>query len=85
MTEQTAESNNPPGLRKIGRLRLVSAAAAIGILIVLAGVYGIEHFRSNPADAACRPAVNIASGSRRSLKARWRRWRRRRRRSVCPI
>jgi thiol-disulfide isomerase/thioredoxin len=60
MTEQITESNNPPVLRKIGRLRLVSAAAAIGILIVLAGVYGIEHFRSNPADAACRPAVNVA-------------------------
>ena len=43
MTEQTAESDNPSALRKIGRLRLVSAAAAIGILIVLAGVYGIEH------------------------------------------
>ena len=44
MTEQAAESKDPPVLRKIGRLRLVSAAAAIGILIVLAGVYGIEHF-----------------------------------------
>ncbi len=60
MTERTAGTENPPALRKIGRLRLVSAAAAIGILIVLAGVYGIEHFRSNPADAACRPAVDIA-------------------------
>jgi len=28
--------------------------------MVLAGVYGIEHLRSNPADAACQPAVNIA-------------------------
>lgn len=55
MTEQIA-----PSLRRIGRLRLVSAAAAIAVLIVLAGVYGIEHLRSNPADAACRPAVNIA-------------------------
>ena len=60
MTEQPDKSDNPPVLRKIGRLRLVSAAAAIGILIVLAGVYGIARFRSNPADAACRPAVNIA-------------------------
>lgn len=60
MTEQPDKSENPPVLRKIGRLRLVSAAAAIGILIVLAGVYGIARFRSNPADAACRPAVNIA-------------------------
>ena len=60
MTQQTAESNDRPGLRKIGRLRLVSAAAAVGIVIALAGVYGIEHLRSNPGDAACRPAVNIA-------------------------
>ncbi len=60
MTEPSAESNNAPVLRKIGRLRLVSAAAAIGILIVLAGVYGIERLRSNPADAACGPAVNLA-------------------------
>jgi thiol-disulfide isomerase/thioredoxin len=57
MTEPSAP---PSPLRKIGRLRLVSAAAAIGILMVLAGVYGIEHLRGNPADAACQPAVNIA-------------------------
>jgi thiol-disulfide isomerase/thioredoxin len=49
-----------PSLRKIGRLRLVSAAAAVGVLVVLAGVYGIEHLRSNPADAACQAAVNTA-------------------------
>ncbi len=60
MTEQTAETGNPPALRKIGRLRLVSAVAGIGVLIVLAGVYGMAHFRGNPADAACRPAVDIA-------------------------
>src|SRR5271168_1301551 len=56
MTEQLT-----PSLRKIGRLRLVSAAAAIGILVVLAGVYGIARLRSNPADAACQAAVNAAS------------------------
>jgi thiol-disulfide isomerase/thioredoxin len=60
MTEQPDKTDNPPVLRKIGRLRLVSAAAAIGVLIVLAGVYGIARFRGNPADAACRPAVKIA-------------------------
>jgi thiol-disulfide isomerase/thioredoxin len=49
-----------PSLRKIGRLRLVSAAAAAGVLVVLAGVYGIEHPRSNPGDAACQAAVNTA-------------------------
>jgi thiol-disulfide isomerase/thioredoxin len=53
MTEQFV-----PPLRKIGLLRLVSAAAAVGILAVLAGVYGIGAWRTNPADAACQPAVN---------------------------
>jgi len=55
MTEQSA-----PSLQKIDRLRLVSAVAAIGILVVLAGVYGIARLRSNPADAACQAAVNAA-------------------------
>src|ERR1700678_1347329 len=56
MIEQSAVS-----LNKIGRRRLVSVTAAIGILVVLAGIYGIARVRSNPADAACRPAVNAAS------------------------
>jgi thiol-disulfide isomerase/thioredoxin len=60
MTEPPAPSPSEPSLRKIGRLRLVSAAAAIAILVVLAGVYGMEHLPGNPADAACRPAVNVA-------------------------
>ncbi|MFZ3360807.1 MAG: TlpA disulfide reductase family protein [Xanthobacteraceae bacterium] len=60
MAEQIAKPDSAPALRKIGRMRLVSAAAAAGILIVLAGVYGIAHLRGNPADAACQPAVNIA-------------------------
>ena len=60
MAEQIAKPDSAPALRKIGRMRLVSAAAAAGILIVLAGVYGIAHLRRNPADAACQPAVNIA-------------------------
>ncbi len=55
MTEQSA-----PRLRKIGRLRLVSAAAAVGVVVVLAGVYGIARLRGNPADAACQAAVNTA-------------------------
>jgi thiol-disulfide isomerase/thioredoxin len=56
MIEQSATS-----LNKIGRLRLVSVAATAGILVVLAGIYGIGRLRGNPADAACRPAVNAAS------------------------
>ena len=55
MTEQTA-----PRLRKIGRLRLYSAMAAIAVLVVLAGVYGIVRLRGNPADATCQSAVNAA-------------------------
>jgi thiol-disulfide isomerase/thioredoxin len=56
MIEQSATS-----LNKINRLRLVSVAAAIGILVVLVGIYGIGRLRSNPADAACLLAVNAAS------------------------
>jgi thiol-disulfide isomerase/thioredoxin len=60
-------------LRKIGRLRLYSAVAALVILIVLAGVYGIARLRSNPADAACAAAVNtgkrIASLARGEVAA----------------
>jgi thiol-disulfide isomerase/thioredoxin len=41
-------------------MRLISAAAALVILIALAGIYGIAHLRSNPADAACAGAVNTA-------------------------
>ncbi len=59
--DSTAASRpSAPLLQKIGRLRLISAAAALVILIGLAGVYGIAHLRSNPADAACAGAVNIA-------------------------
>jgi thiol-disulfide isomerase/thioredoxin len=55
----TAATEPPvPLLQKIGRLRLVSAAAVLVILIVLAGIYGIAHRPSNPADAACADAVN---------------------------
>jgi thiol-disulfide isomerase/thioredoxin len=35
--------------------------ALCGALVVLAGIYGIGRLRSNPADAACAPAVNIGS------------------------
>jgi thiol-disulfide isomerase/thioredoxin len=35
--------------------------ALCAALALLAGVYGIEHLRSNPADAACRGAVETAS------------------------
>src|SRR5690349_22915213 len=58
----TTAVTSPPVslLQKVGRLRLISAAAALVILSVLAGISGIAHLRSNPADAAWRGAVNIA-------------------------
>jgi thiol-disulfide isomerase/thioredoxin len=56
MTEQSISRRD-----KIGRWRLISVAAAIGILAVLAGVYGMGHLRSNPAAAACAPAVATAA------------------------
>jgi thiol-disulfide isomerase/thioredoxin len=48
---------------KVRRRRLVAATAwaLCGTLAVLAGVYGIDRLRSNPADAACRPAVETAA------------------------
>jgi thiol-disulfide isomerase/thioredoxin len=55
MTKQSV-----PLLQKIGRLRLVSGTAAVIILVVLAGIYGIAHRRSNQADAGCQAAVNTA-------------------------
>jgi thiol-disulfide isomerase/thioredoxin len=61
MTDHSEDPTSNLALRKIGRLRLLSAAAAALILAVLAGVYGIDHLRSNPADAACQPAVNTAA------------------------
>jgi len=55
MSEQSA----PP--HRIGRrYRGLAVVAAIVILAVLAGVYGMERLRSNPAAAACEPAVKTA-------------------------
>jgi len=47
--------------RNVNRLRLLAVAAAVLMAAVLAGVYGIGRLRSNPADAACRPAVATAA------------------------
>jgi thiol-disulfide isomerase/thioredoxin len=43
------------------RRRLFGAAAAVLILAVLAGIYGIARLRSNPTDAACQAAVATAA------------------------
>jgi thiol-disulfide isomerase/thioredoxin len=56
MTELSTQPRDP-----IRRRRLIGAAAALLTLAVIAGVYGIGHLRSNPADAACRQAVETAS------------------------
>lgn len=61
MTEPSAQSPDSLARNKIGRRRLFSVAAAMAVLVVLAGVYGIGRMRSNPADAACQPAVDAAS------------------------
>jgi thiol-disulfide isomerase/thioredoxin len=50
-----------PPHRPVNRLRLFAMVAAAAMLAVLAGVYGIERLRSNPGDAACRPAVETAA------------------------
>ena len=56
MSEQSAPPH--PVTR---RYRAGAVTAVIAILIVLAGVYGMEHLRSNPAAAACEPAVRTAA------------------------
>ena len=48
---------------KVRRRQLIARGIVglIGTLAVLAGVYGIDRLRSNPADATCQPAVNEAA------------------------
>ncbi|MGB6538748.1 MAG: TlpA disulfide reductase family protein [Xanthobacteraceae bacterium] len=55
----TEPSTKPPSARS--RVRFLGIAAALAALVVAAGVYGIERLRGNPADAACRTAVQTAS------------------------
>jgi thiol-disulfide isomerase/thioredoxin len=58
MTELSTE----PAYRLRRRQMTARALFALcGALAVLAGIYGIGRLRGNPADAECRPAVNIAS------------------------
>jgi thiol-disulfide isomerase/thioredoxin len=58
MTELPTE----PDFKLRRRQMTVRALFALcGALVVLAGIYGIGRLRSNPADTACAPAVNIAS------------------------
>ena len=57
MTEPSAEP-----YYKVRRRRIVAvvAWARVAVLAVLAGVYGMGRLRSNPAAAACAPAVETA-------------------------
>jgi len=62
MTEPSAEPSATARRRAPWfAARFAALGGGIAILAVLAGIYGIGRLRSNPADAACQPAVNIAS------------------------
>ena len=51
-------NNQPPNKIRRRKLAIVGLAAAVA---VVAGIYGIGRLRSNPADAACRSAVETAA------------------------
>jgi len=55
MPDVNNEPTNKVRRRKLALLGLCAAVA------VVAGIYGIGHLRSNPADAACRQAVETAA------------------------
>ena len=55
MTDPSAPSRQPMRRRRFG------AATGALILAVVAGIYGIAHLRSNPADSACHAAVETAA------------------------
>ncbi len=55
MPEVNTEPYNKVRRRKLAMLALCAAVA------VVAGIYGIGRLRSNPADAACRQAVETAA------------------------
>jgi thiol-disulfide isomerase/thioredoxin len=61
MTQMPAELpvTKPDGAHKSRSRRAVAILGAA--LVVLAGVYGIARLRTNPGDAACRPAVKTAA------------------------
>jgi thiol-disulfide isomerase/thioredoxin len=58
MSEQKQQSEKP---NRAAKSRRFGIAAAIAVLAVLGGVYGIGHLRSNPDAAACRQAVATAA------------------------
>ncbi len=58
MSEQKQQPEKPS---RAANRRRFGVAAALAVLAVLAGVYGIGHLRSNPDAAACRQAVETAA------------------------
>jgi len=58
MNELPAEPNNKPHRRKI---RAIVLGCVLVGLAAFGGIYGIGRLRSNPADAACRGAVQTAA------------------------
>lgn len=58
MNELPAEPNNK--VRRLKKRAIVFGCALVGLAVV-GGIYGIGRLRSNPADAACRGAVNTAA------------------------
>jgi thiol-disulfide isomerase/thioredoxin len=65
MTEPPAEPSAKPTAAPANTARrraaVLAAFGGAAILVVLAGVYGMGRLRSNPAAAACAPAVATAS------------------------
>jgi thiol-disulfide isomerase/thioredoxin len=61
MTESSAKPTAAPSSTARRHMTLVAACGGAAILAVLAGVYGMGRWRSNPAAAACAPAVAAAS------------------------
>jgi thiol-disulfide isomerase/thioredoxin len=58
MTEPPAEPSYKVRRRQLLMRGILGICAT---LIVLAGIYGMDRLRSNPADAACAPAVKTAA------------------------
>jgi hypothetical protein len=55
MTQLPAEPSD-----KVRRRKIIGCGI-LAVCVVLAGIYGIGGLRSNPADAACRQAVQAAA------------------------
>jgi thiol-disulfide isomerase/thioredoxin len=60
-TKSAAKPPAAPSNKAHRRVTLFAACGGLAILAVLAGVYGMGRLRSNPAAAACAPAVAAAS------------------------